>query len=257
MSKLARLTLLLSATPFVIPWHRVASATPDTAGSPTQAISMQTPVQLDFNNTRPAFRQIIDIAVQQHIPLGIVVGPSLHETLCEAPPIVNMHINSLGDLVKAINSTITGYKASVTDETLNITPATYSEEAKDLLSLNIQNFHAEASTFNIVASDLWMYVRGAVAPNETTFGGGLSSTQAEKITFNAGGTRTVQSLLNGIVRMGSGGVWVLYDNGLKDPVSQKSRPFVVMGYLNQETLIEEKTACVVNPQPVRSPPLKQ
>lgn len=176
----------------------------------------------------PALEQIISIAKDNDIPLGIVVE---NDTLCRDRLKLTVGDVNLGSLIDNINAQMRGYRLHIDHGTLILGPISENENTKRLLSTNLAYFRPDSSTMQGLSQYLWTYIRAAINPNEGSVTSVISNPDDPVISgFDMEGPVHVVNVLNKIVQQNSGGVWVLSGVPINWERSVIGNPIVIRDY---------------------------
>ena len=198
-------------------------------------------VTIQPTELQSAFQQLLKIGVENHLPLGIIVGAE--PSICGTPLPFRSGQQTLKELIVDINAILPGYHAALSDGVLDIAPIVLPEGAAKLLNTRLSTFSTGDNPHKLMGSDLWMDIRLILAPDEGVVGGGLSSTMVEKVPGFQVKDKIVNSILNMIADEGSGGVWVLHTSSVKDLLSTRQQPYEIYGYVGQEQHIISDVKC--------------
>jgi len=204
-------------------------------------IALNTALQLEGASTEPAFRELLTIGVDNHMPIGIVLGAE--PSLCYVPLEDSPGKITVAELIATINAKVPGYRAELQDGVLDIAPVDLPSEVARLLDMRLAEFHSGDDLHTLMGSTLWTFIRAAIAPDEGTAGGGQSSTMVEKVPGMSVTDQTVRSILNSIVDKGSGGAWILHTSKVTDLDSTRQRPYEIYGYVGEEQHVKSELKC--------------
>jgi hypothetical protein len=185
----------------------------------------------------PALRTLLEIGVDNHIPIGLVLAAAPDTSICKKPLNLSERELKIADLITAIDS-LPDYRAYLQDGVLDIVPISPPSNTAMLLDMRLSEFRSSAEPHSIMGSNLWMFIRAVLAPTEGTVGGGLSSTTVERVPGIDVTNQTVKSILNSIVDKGSGGVWILRSSTIKNLSSATPKPYEIYGYVGEEQLVQ-------------------
>jgi hypothetical protein len=186
----------------------------------------------------PAFRDLLAIGVDNHIPIGIVLGATPEAGMCEVSLGLSEGSIKVADLITAVQSKLPSYRADLQNGVLNIIPASPSTDTKSLLDMKLSEFRSSPEPHSILGTNLWMFIRAVIAPKEGTAGGGLSPTTVERVPGIDVTNQTVRSILNLIIDKGSGGVWILRSSMIKNLSPTTARPYEIYGYVGEEQFVQ-------------------
>jgi hypothetical protein len=147
------------------------------------------------------------VAVANRIPLGIINSKGM----CGIDIVVRKRETiTLNQFIVQVNNQISPFMLTMHDGVLLLGPKTLNGATKELLDTNIPYFRPEDTTMSGLGQYLWMYIRAAVNPKQTSTLSVITNPNSHVIKdFKVNSTTTVLDLLNAIVRQDAKGMWVL------------------------------------------------
>jgi|SRR5579875_2363992 len=186
---------------------------------------------------------LLQVGFENHLPMGILVQGDI---LCEPKSTAGQQIVTLEDLSKQIGILVPGYKAEIKDGVFFVHPQTVSPFTLNLLKLIIPRFRSGQGGAEKFGVDLWMHIRAVLVPSEgSAFIGGVQR-GTENLPDVEMTNVTVEQILDRIVTLKTGGMWIMYEvppDWNKDP---KSMPFEILSYSG----MKEAISCT---EPTRGP----
>jgi hypothetical protein len=163
------------------------------------------------------------------MPLGIVVQG---DSLCTHPPVGTKGEITVADLVGQIMSQAPGYTAEIRSGTVFVHPFEMKPSVQRTLMLAISRFSSEPDDAQSLGITLWMYVRGILVPNEgSAFVGGTQ--RAEALPAIELTNTTVLDVLDHIVTLKTGSVWIMHQPPDDWESHPKTNPFEIWSYSGQ------------------------
>ena len=188
-----------------------------------------------------AFRDLLTVGVDNHMPIGFVIGAE--PSICQVSFERKEGDVTVAELIAMINAQVPGYYADLHGGVINIIPKPLPEKTATFLNIRLTEFHSEPAPHNLLGANLWMFIRSVLAPDQGTgFVGGTSSA-AERVPGMNMSNQTVQSILNAIVDKGSGGLWILYTSKIKLLSSETVKPYEIYGYVGAEQYLKSAMQC--------------
>ena len=180
----------------------------------THATSTTTETTLKIVGSKagPAIEQIIKIARDNRVPLGVVLA---NDVPCRLPLFKEAMDDtqvSVADLSALVARNVHGYRLRLTDGVVIFEPSDINRDASqdELLRLPIDDFHPIATTMKGIGDFLWVYVNAAVDVSRGSVGA---------ISINPDGPQvsglvlpqhsTVETILNTVVTHEPKGAWLL------------------------------------------------
>jgi hypothetical protein len=160
---------------------------------------------------------IESIGHQTRIPIGVVLGkdPDLLAKTRRNYRLFNVGAKSA--LLEAVTGT--GYTVGESDAGFLITAGDLTSRQSEVLGQKLLDFGARSNATMVeLGSQLTMWLQSAVDHPQGFGGGILYSTNDERFTLQALPPLTVQQIADGIVSLGSKGIWIL----TTDPVQRTS-----------------------------------
>lgn len=182
------------------------------------------------------FQNLLTIAQQNRIPLGVVVGPGRSEAICERSLSLEPGDRKVSDLIAAVRSSTPGYEAQIASGVLEIRPEKLQVGVSTFLDLHITRFESHPKPHVGLGSSLWMAIRGVIAPGKGTDTETLVSLDAEKVPGLTLTDQSVHSILDTIASAGSGGIWVLHAAKLTVLSDMTPVPYEIHGYVGEGDL---------------------
>jgi hypothetical protein len=201
-------------------------------------VTLTSVLHLHKASTGPAFRDLLTIGVDNHIPIGLVLATAPKTSICNVSLELREGDITVAELITAIDSKLPDYRADLQNGVLNIIPTSLSTDTATLLDMRLSEFRSSPEPHSIIGSNLWMFIRAVIAPAEGTVGGGLSSTMVERVPGIDVTNQDVRSILNLIVDKGSGGAWILHSAMIKNLSSSTPRPYEIYGYIGEEQFVQ-------------------
>jgi hypothetical protein len=217
----------------------MSSVSGDLAGhqdSAQPSLSMETIIQVVDSSPHKVLQSVLSTAQQNRIPIGIVEGDSLADALCEKSLTLTPGKMTVSDFVAALQSSTLGYTGQIKNGVLEIRPQGSPNNVSAFLDLPISRFQSPSSPHIIFGSSLWMAIRGVIAPGEGTATDMLFSLDAETVPGLDIANKSVDFILDAIVKQGSGGVWVLHTAKLKVLSDMTPMPYEIHGYVGEGNL---------------------
>lgn len=200
------------------------------------SLSMDTIIRVGDSLSGKAFQNVLTLAQQNRIPLGIVVQDSPPEALCENSLTLEPGTMTISDLIAAVQSSAPGYVVQITNGVLEIHPKMSPTNVSAFLDLKISRFQSPPRPLVLLGSSLWMGIRGVIAPGESTATDMLFSLSAETVPGLNITNQSINTILDTIARKGSGGVWVLHAAKLKVLSDKTPMPYEIHGYVGEGNL---------------------
>jgi hypothetical protein len=207
-------------------------------------IGLNTLVRLPDAAGSSALASLVAIGFDNHIPMGIALLHGAETDACRIPLHFQRREMTMEDLINALEAQMAGYRARVENGVLNVIPQALPDGADQLLEIRIEEFRSAPGVREIQASDLWRSIMAVVAPSE-----GVNINQMVPLSLDdtvkgiAVAHESVRSILNTLVREGSGGIWVLDASRVRELTAETPMPYEVHGYLSNEDSIVSSFAC--------------
>ncbi len=157
----------------------------------------------------PAIESIEEIAKQNRLPLGLVLGD---QTLCKR----SLDLRKVGQtarldvLLQEIHRQVPSYDARIEKGTLVIMPHEPGAGAADLLDLSIPYFRPVPATMEGTGQILWTYVRARIKPREGSLTDIMSNPDSPIISgLHVDSPTSVLDILDLVVQQNQGGAWVV------------------------------------------------
>jgi hypothetical protein len=164
-----------------------------------------------------ALQLIESIGRQTRIPIGIVLGkdPDLLSKTRQTYRLFDLGAKSA--LLESVTGT--GYTVSESDAGFLLTAGDLTSRQSELLSQKLVDFKAKSNATMVeLGGQLTMWLQSAIDHPQGFGGSILSSTNDERFTLQALPPLTVQQIADGIVSLGSKGMWIV----ATDPVQRAS-----------------------------------
>lgn len=160
---------------------------------------------------------LVEMGSKNQIPIGIVIEG---DSLCTARPTSSDAPSTINDLMVEIKSQIPGYTAEIRDNTLFVHPKAMTAPTIDVLNLLIPSFRTDPENVHAIQIALWMYIRAVLVPQQGSAFEGEIPEGAEVLPSIQMSNSTVEEILDRVVTVGQGGLWIMH----KVPVTWSSNP---------------------------------
>jgi hypothetical protein len=162
------------------------------------------------------------------IPIGIVLeGDSLCRTSVPGSG-EGIRINALIDQIKMQDP---DYTAEVRNQTLYVHPRTMKSSTLNALELQLPGFTSEPNNAQEIGITLWMWIRGVLAPGETSmFAGGIQNNTETLPAFHLSKPVSVQDVLDHVISLGQGGIWAMHEVPPEWQSNPKTKPYEILSY---------------------------
>lgn len=191
-----------------------------------------------WNSGGNALDTLVNIAFQNRIPFGIVI---------EGKALCTRQVNGKqGDTVAAllsdIETDIPGYTGQIEKGVLVIRPKLLTPSTLNALRVNLPEFGtAHPDTIQSLSITLWMFLRAALVPGQSSaFSGGVQRNAELIPAFHTSNT-TTEEVLAYLVTQKTGGIWAMSqvpEDWISDPATI---PFKVYSYSGDPGLAETLT----------------
>jgi len=206
-------------------------------------VMLDTTVHVPDTSSGSAFRELVAVGLENHIPLGITLLDTQNSDICRVPLNLNHGTMTVAELIAAIKATLPGYRVELQQGVLDVTPTQLPDGAARFMETRLAPFQSAAETHQDIGYDLWRPIYGILAPGAGTNSSHLISLSAERVPAMDVRDETVKSILNMIVDKGGGGVWVLHTSQLKTMSAETPMPYEIQGYTGDHGSIAANLSC--------------
>ncbi|HVC47521.1 MAG TPA: hypothetical protein VND90_09775 [Terracidiphilus sp.] len=199
-----------------------------------RAVRLNTTVHVLETSAGSAFSDLVAVGLQNHLPIGIVVGEGPDSDICRVPLNFTQETMTVADLIAVIEAGMPGYRAEIQNGVLDIAPKQLPDNTARFLEMRLARFQAAPQTQTVMGFTLWGSIDGILAPRAGRDLNILLSMSAETVPGMDVSNASVKSILNKIVDEGNGGVWVLRTSQLKTLSAETRMPYDIDGYVGED-----------------------
>lgn len=206
-------------------------------------ITTDTVIRIPETSAHSALHDLLAVAYDNHIPMGITLGDGPDEDICRATLDVQAGTMKIGELMAAIAAAAPRYGTNIQNGVLEVAPTAPSDAAVRFMNIRLNHFQSGSGDHRSLGLPLWRAIRGILAPGEGSNFVYPVSLSAETVQGVDVTNETVESIMDMIVDKGNGGVWILNSSQVKILSPEAPIPYEIYGYVGEDRSIVLNLGC--------------
>jgi len=190
-----------------------------------------------------ALHDLLVIAFDNHIPLGITVGDTRDTDICGASLKLQRGTVTVAELIAAIEAAEPRYRAAIENGVLAVIPTTLSDATAQFFNTRLAHFQSASGPHQFLGLALWRSVRSVLSPGEGDNVVHPVALSAETVQGMDVQSETVRAILDMIVDEGNGGTWILNASQIKILSGDTPMPYEVYGYVGEDRSFLSNQVC--------------
>jgi hypothetical protein len=204
--------------------------------------TLATEIRIPETSASCTFNTLVAIGLENHIPMGIIVGDTPDTEICKTPLNLKQKTMTVAELIADLKIALPHYQADLQNGELEISPAKLPQGTAQYLELKIAHFQSKPDSHAVLALTLWMSIQRILAPDANINFDIFSS--GETVPVIDVSNQDVKTILNMIVDKGNGGVWILQSSKIKSLTHETGMPFEIYGYGGGGPALAEHLTCL-------------